>query len=189
MSDDRRTPVPTRAGDWRSRAFDVAELEPPYALRVLQGGLWELDEQTAKKADVRAEVRQWQKTFERRIAIAVKAAAEQTGQVIAERIVAELSGVRNRLEAVETACGIASERASQAELIAKKAVDETGRHGPVYVNVDLPTPRPPAKESDAPPSIIRYAVKRYRWARYVGVALGFVAAVAWAAWEAWKASK
>lgn len=185
---DRRTPVPTKDADWRSDAFDIAAVETPYALRVLQGGLKDLDDQNRRVAQiVQTRIRDWERTIDRRIKMAVKLAAEEAADRVATKILRELADMQRRVAAIEGDVDKAEERASQAEILAKKAVDETGRHQPVHVNIDLPTPPPPKLPSDSPPSIIRYAVKRYRWARYVGIAIGVIAAGIWSAWLAWKA--
>ena len=167
------TPSPTRDADWRSEAFDLAEVPHPYNIRIIQSALRELDDND-RVTLVRVEdrIRAWEQSIDRRIVAAVADAAEETGEHIAKKILRELGHYAARLDAVETAVHITGERASQAEIKAQAAI-ETGQYRAVTIVNDFPTPPPKSTEAPELEKGLRKVVGK-RWAKVLAVVFGVV---------------
>lgn len=182
---DGNTPSPTLDADWRSEAFDIAEIQHPYGLRIVQQALRELDDQD-RVTLVRVEdrIRAWEASLDRRIGGAIEQAAEETAAKVFVKIQRELKKVYDRLEVVESAAELSTERASSAEIKAQAAID-TGQYRAVTIVNDIPTPAPP-KSTEAPEleKGLRKVVGK-KWAKLLAILFGVI----FTAVNAWLASR
>ena len=180
---DRPTGKPPPTSDWRSPAFDIAEVPEPYRVRILQSALQELDESIrSAEGIIEVRIRAWEKSIDRRIAAAVHQAAEEAVSRVEGRIIRELGKVSHRLDAVENSAELAASRA-------EKAAEASGQWKAVTLNVNTTkdSTDPPSSSELAPPGLPRLSKlqKMKKPSAIVGVIVAIVATIV----NAWLAGK
>jgi len=176
---DRPTGKPPPKGDWRSTGFDLAEVPEPYRVRIMQSALRELDDSVRNvEGIIEVRIRAWEKSIDRRIAVAVRQAAEEAVSLVESKIIRELGKVSHRLDGVEQSAELAAARA-------ERAAEQSGQYKAVTVNIDT-------KDSDptsvpGPPELPR--LSRLQKMKKPSAVIGVIVAILATIVNAWLAGK